>query len=92
MDEPELLEPLQLTDQALPDTDKAQPLRLSFSFAQAHGVILDNTQQPPCVLYRSGLKLDVLRELRRFIEGPLQTLQITDAEFQQRLTRAYQTR
>jgi general secretion pathway protein E len=61
-----------------------------FGFAQTHGVLLDDTQVPPCIYYRSGLKSQVLGELRRFVDGPMQAEQLSDADFQARLTQTYQ--
>ncbi len=64
--------------------------RLPFSFAQACGVLLDDSVSPPCIFHRAGLQLSVLTELRRYLEMPLQTTLLSDADFQARLTRTYQ--
>jgi general secretion pathway protein E len=64
--------------------------KLSFSYAQSHGVLLDNRLQPSQVFYRRGLKAEVLMELRRSLGESFQTELLDDGEFQRRLTQAYQ--
>ena len=81
----ELLEPAEAGEQ------EAQSLRkLPFTFAQAHGVLLEYQDEQPVVYYRPGLKLDTLVELRRSIARPLTSHSLPEADFQARLTRAYQ--
>jgi general secretion pathway protein E len=69
--------------------------QLPFTFAQSHGVLLDinpdaaGTDVLP-VLYRPGLRVDVIVELRRALDRPLSFIEVTPEQFQQRLTLAYQ--
>jgi len=65
-------------------------LQLPFTFAQHHGVLLDPDTQPLQVLYRPGLTVEVMMELRRSLDQPLQFVASTPEQFQQRLTLAYQ--
>jgi general secretion pathway protein E len=64
--------------------------QLPFGFAQHHGVLLDLASDPLQVLYRPGLTLDVIIELRRALGCPLQFIETTPEQFQQRLTLAFQ--
>ena len=62
-------------------------LSLPFSFASRHGVLLGDDQ----VLHRPGLSLLVLVELRRQLGQEFSLQEISNSEFQQRLTRQYQS-
>ncbi len=64
--------------------------QLPFTFAQAHGVLLDYQNDKPKLFYRPGLKIQVLTELRRALAKPFSTEALTTEEFQQRLSNAYQ--
>ncbi len=75
---------------AAAQAEAAQPERLPFSFAQSHGVLLDQEQNPPQILYKSGLKLDTLLEIQRSLGRGVSSEEISDQEFQRRLTLAYQ--
>jgi general secretion pathway protein E len=77
-----------------------RPRQLPFAFAQGHGVLLDidtgsdtgidATSAPLRVLYRPGLTVEVMSELRRALDQPLHFVALTAEQFQQRLTLAYQ--
>lgn len=60
-----------------------------FGFAQAHGVLLDMSMNPPCVLHKPGLGTAVLSELGRVLNGHYQLQSISAAEFQSRLGKAF---
>ena len=66
------------------------PRQLPFTFAQHHGVLLDLDSAPLRVWYRPGLDVDVMLELRRAFDQPLQFAPLTPEQFQQSLTLAYQ--
>ena len=65
-------------------------LRLPFTFAQTHGVLLDYKEEKPHLYYRPGLKVQVLAELRRALAEPFSTELVETPQFQLRLTKAYQ--
>ncbi|MFT6275574.1 MAG: general secretion pathway protein E, partial [Halioglobus sp.] len=63
---------------------------LSFTFAKAHGVLLDTQVEPPIVIYHELPSVSVITELRRYL-GRSYTVQLVSAvEFQKRLTLNYQ--
>ena len=64
--------------------------QLPFAFAQHHGVLLELDAEPLRVWYRPGLKPDVMFELRRVLDVPLQWQALSTEQFQQYLTRAFQ--
>jgi general secretion pathway protein E len=64
--------------------------QLPFSFAQTHGVLLEQREPHPLVLYRKGLTVNTLIELRRALGTSFDTTELSDGAFQLRLTRAYQ--
>lgn len=64
--------------------------QLPFTFAQTHGVLLEQREPCPRVLFRQGLTVNTLVELRRALGVPFDTAQLSHEEFQLRLTRAYQ--
>ncbi len=69
--------------------------QLHFTFAQNHGVLLDldsvdENRSPLRVWYRPGLKVDVMIELRRALDTPLQWELLSPEQFQQHLSLAFQ--
>ena len=64
--------------------------QLPFSFAQTHGVLLEQSEPQPRVLYRKGLTINTLIELRRALGTSFDTAELSNEAFQLRLTRAYQ--
>ncbi len=64
--------------------------KLPFSFAQNQGVLLSYVDATPHISYRSGLAPHILVELRRSLAQPFTTECLSDADFQRRLTQAYQ--
>lgn len=62
---------------------------IPYSFAKQYGVLLLPEQDT--VIYRPGLTSQVLLELRRFLDNPFTLKAVALDEFQQQLTKAYQT-
>lgn len=94
--ENEVLASEALTEAPLPEEAQAASAeatdnpRLPFSFASAHGVMLDE-EVASKVLYRPGLSLDVLLELQRYLGPDFALEEVPVEEFQRRLTREYQS-
>ncbi|MCY4426910.1 MAG: type II secretion system ATPase GspE [Halieaceae bacterium] len=65
------------------------PRQLPFTFAQQYGVLLRQSD-PPVVLHRQKLAIPVLSELRRYLGRPFHLEALPEADFQRRLTSAYQ--
>jgi general secretion pathway protein E len=61
--------------------------RLPFSFASANGVMVEGNR----LVHLPGLKLKTLRELRRYMDAPLELEELGEAEFKTRLTKFYQS-
>ena len=76
--------------EAVEAVEEVKQRSLPFTFAQSHGVLLEWLDDKPHIFYRSGLKLSVLSELSRGLGQPFTSEELADAEFQRRLTRAYQ--
>ncbi|MEM9315752.1 MAG: ATPase, T2SS/T4P/T4SS family, partial [Pseudomonadota bacterium] len=64
-------------------------LKLPFAYAKEHRVVLDPDNQD-CVLHEGSLAPEVLLELRRRVGPGLRLQSLPAADFQVRLTRAYQ--
>ena len=80
-------------DAVAPLVDAVQagaPRSLPFGFAQQYGVLLDTAGSDTLVVHQGQPGLQVLSELRRLLGGPFQLQGVSEAEFQRRLTRAYQ--
>ena len=90
--DPLIVEPLNLASEAEiePALTGNKRLRLPFTFAKTHGVLLEYQDQQPFIQYRSGLKVDTLIELRRALAVPFLTEELSVPAFQARLSRAYQ--
>ena len=64
---------------------------LPFTFAQHHGVLLDEAEDGSvCVVHKGELQLQVLTELRRVLGRPFTLAALSGDEFKRRLTLAYQ--
>ena len=72
-----------------PRHESSIPAQVPFSFAQQHGVLLDASVNPVRVLYRGALSTAVLAELGRVLGGHYQLQQLSAADFQQALARAF---
>lgn len=65
-------------------------VRLPFGFAKRHGVILENSELG-CLLYYSKLPLpEVLTEVRRVLGHSFTPVQLSEEEFDPKLTQLYQ--
>lgn len=62
-------------------------MRLPYGFASGHGVLLEDGR----LLHKPGLALPVILELRRFLGQPFELAEISDQEFQNKLTQLYQS-
>lgn len=93
----QVLEPTLGADSPLGDEDSSSQLqafeRLPFSFASAHGVMLEDVgaSARPRVLHKPGLTLDVLLELQRILGKSFELEEMPAEDFQKRLTREYQS-
>jgi len=65
-------------------------LRLPFTFAKMHGVLLDGDAQPPVVYHQAPPSIAVLTELRRYLGCSFELQTIDEGEFQRRLAQSYQ--
>ncbi|HEY7776544.1 MAG TPA: type II secretion system ATPase GspE [Kineobactrum sp.] len=63
---------------------------LPFSYAKQYGVLLQPQAGVAIVYHRTALDEQVLLELRRWLGAPFRLEAVADAEFQRRLTQAYQ--
>nr|WP_111641712.1 type II secretion system ATPase GspE [Marinimicrobium alkaliphilum] len=67
-----------------------EQVRLPFSFAQTHGVMLD-PEASRTLLYRPGLDFAALLELQRYLGEGVALREISAEDFQKRLTKEYQS-
>ena len=80
---------------SIPDVDgaaplaAAAPLKLPFAYAKEHRVVLD-PENPSRELHAGAVAPEVLLELRRRVGARLSLCSLDAAQFQLRLTRAYQ--
>ena len=65
-------------------------VHVPFSFAQQHGVIIDDKQDPVELLHRKDLSLATLLEVQRVLGSDFVCTQLSDEEFQRRLSLRYQ--
>ncbi|MBL4826475.1 MAG: type II secretion system ATPase GspE [Spongiibacteraceae bacterium] len=87
----ESTEPLDQDIPSIESVKEQNKLRsLPFTFAQGQGVLLDYQGEHPLVLYRPGLKANILIELRRAIGTAFETQELEVTDFQRRLTQSYQ--
>ena len=82
------------TDRELdvPAVEKARaPASLPFTYAKQYGVLLESSEHgEPLIVHERPLSVQVLSELRRLIGGAFKIQDVPEAEFQKRLTLAYQ--
>lgn len=74
---------------AAPQHKAMIPAQVPFTYAQQHGVLFDTAVNPVRVMYRGALAATVLAELGRVLGGRYQLQQLSAAEFQQQLARAF---
>lgn len=63
---------------------------LPFSYAKAHGVLLERDGGACRVFYRAPVTTETLLELNRYVREDFELLESDEADFQRRLTQAYQ--
>jgi general secretion pathway protein E len=63
---------------------------LPFTFAKQHNVLLDQSASESVVVHQGRPSLQVLTELRRFLGSGFRLQEVSEEEFQRRLTLAYQ--
>jgi len=63
---------------------------LPFTYAKAHSVLLDESGADTLVVHLGQPRLEVLTELRRFLGESFKLQEVSEEEFQRRLTLAYQ--
>ena len=63
---------------------------LPFGFAKHFGVLVDSRAQGAVLIHRNALEPQLLLEIRRWLGAPFGFERVSDAEFQRRLSRAYQ--
>lgn len=61
--------------------------RLPFDFASGHGVLLEDDK----VLHKPGLTLPIILEIRRYLGRTFDLAEISDGDFQKKLTKLYQS-
>lgn len=75
-----------------PQPSPRAPKRLSFSYAQRNGVIVKSlSEQSAEIVYKQGLNLETLSELRRYLEVPLKLTLVPNTEFDALLTAVYES-
>jgi len=83
------LEPMVSAEDLIDSKATAMGL-LPFSYAKAHGVLLERDGNLCRVFYRAPVAGDTLLELHRYVRDDFALVETSAAEFQQRLTQAYQ--
>ncbi len=78
-----------LSEETAPEQERAL-VRLPFTFAKTHGVLLDGGVQPPMVYHQILPSIAVLTELRRYLGCSFELRAISEDEFQKRLSQSYQ--
>lgn len=63
---------------------------LPFAYAKQNGVLVDFSEGAPVVVHQGAPGIAVLTELRRYLGEPFHLQTVSDADFQRRLTQAYQ--
>lgn len=65
--------------------------RLPFSFAKRHGVVVEQIGEVDAmVAYKPGMTPATIVEIRRYLGMPIQFNEVNDAEFERRLSKAYE--
>ncbi|HVL00248.1 MAG TPA: type II secretion system ATPase GspE [Dongiaceae bacterium] len=65
--------------------------RLPFSFAKRHGVVVEQIGEVDAmVAYKTGIAPGTIVEIRRYLGMPIQFNEVNDAEFERRLSKAYE--
>jgi general secretion pathway protein E len=72
------------------DSGTDGPRSLPFSYAQQNSVLLDFSDDQPIVVHQFAPTIEVLAEMRRYLGQSFALKEVSEAEFQRRLTLAYQ--
>lgn len=82
-----------LSEDAIVEPEElAGPSRIPFPFAARNGVLVEyRGEELPLLVFRTGIELSTLAEVRRFIGSNFDTEELEDSVFQTRLTAAYQS-
>lgn len=82
----------QQTNEPTPVVDEeAIRKRLPFSFAKRYGVVIEEIGEVDAmVAYKPGISPGAIVETRRFLGMPIQFNEVNDAEFERRLSKAYE--
>lgn len=65
--------------------------RLPFSFAKRHGVVIEQVGEVDAmVAYKPGVTPSTIIEIRRYLGMPIQFNEVNEAEFERRLSKAYE--
>ena len=65
-------------------------VRLPFSFAKRHGVVIEKNNDGCCLYFTGRLSAVVLGEVRRVIGVSFSTMEMDKSAFEQKLTTVYQ--
>lgn len=85
-----------MTDSVAVESGSAGPesrfrKRLPFSFAKRHGVVIEQIGDVDAmVAYKPGMTPATIVEIRRYLGMPIQFNEVNDAEFERRLSKAYE--
>ncbi len=75
---------------AAPEGAAERQRSLPFTYAKQNGVLLDFSGDGPVVMHQWPPGIEVLTELRRYLGQPFKMQQVSEPDFQRRLTLAYQ--
>ncbi|MGD8589754.1 MAG: type II secretion system ATPase GspE [Chromatiales bacterium] len=66
---------------------------IPYAFARRHGVLIadDNLEPEPLLLHKAGVPFTVFAEVRRYLEQPFSLQEISEEEYEGRLTRMYES-
>lgn len=84
-----MVEPVTQLADASASTAKDQRV-LPFTYAKQNGVLLDFSGERPVVVHQGPPGIEVLTELRRYLGSPFELQNVSETDFQRRLTLAYQ--
>jgi general secretion pathway protein E len=85
-----------MTDSVAVESGSAGPdsrfrKRLPFSFAKRHGVVIEQIGDVDAmVAYKPGMTPATIVEIRRYLGMPIQFNEVNEAEFERRLSKAYE--
>lgn len=84
-----MAEPLPMTDEQAGEAISRR--RLPFTFAKRYGVVIEQIGEVDAmVAFKAGITPTTIVEIRRFLGMPIQFNEVNDAEFERRLSKAYE--